>query len=139
MKRKALLKYLRKHGCFLKREGASHSLWSNPNTGEVEAVPRHTEIADRLAAADPEPGTDLAAEVVAPAEGDVQSELLVEQDLPYRPDSVAAQQPQPDHQHPGDRAAPKGDFQRRTYAFGRRLRGTRGTRSVRRSARPGRS
>jgi mRNA interferase HicA len=49
MKRTALLRHLRKHGCFLKREGSAHSLWSNPNTGEVEAVPRHTEIADRLA------------------------------------------------------------------------------------------
>ncbi len=49
MKRNALLKHLRKHGCVLKREGAAHSLWSNPNTGAVETVPRHTEIADRLA------------------------------------------------------------------------------------------
>lgn len=30
-------------GCYLKREGASHSLWINPKTGVVEAVPRHTE------------------------------------------------------------------------------------------------
>ena len=49
MKRSALLKHLRKHGCFLKREGSAHSLWTNPNTGAVEAVPRHIEIADRLA------------------------------------------------------------------------------------------
>jgi len=49
MKRNALLKHLRKNGCFLKREGRSHSLWSNPKTGAVEAVPRHTEIPDRLA------------------------------------------------------------------------------------------
>lgn len=49
MKRTALLRHLRKHGCFLKREGAAHSLWCNPNTGDVEAVPRHTEIADGLA------------------------------------------------------------------------------------------
>lgn len=49
MKRSALLKHLRKHGCFLKREGSAHSLWTNPNTGVVEAVPRHIEIADRLA------------------------------------------------------------------------------------------
>jgi len=49
MKRNALLKHLRKHGCTLKREGSSHSLWLNPNTGEVEAVPRHTEIPNRLA------------------------------------------------------------------------------------------
>ena len=49
MKRNALLKHLRKHGCILKREGSAHSLWLNPNTGEVEAVPRHTEIPNRLA------------------------------------------------------------------------------------------
>ena len=49
MKRSALLKHLRKHGCFLKREGSAHSLWTNPNTGAVEAVPRHIEITDRLA------------------------------------------------------------------------------------------
>lgn len=49
MKRNALLKHLRKHGCTLKREGSAHSLWLNPNTGEVEAVPRHTEIPNRLA------------------------------------------------------------------------------------------
>ena len=49
MKRSHLLRQLRKHGCHLKREGASHSLWTNPTTGVVEAVPRHTEIPDRLA------------------------------------------------------------------------------------------
>lgn len=49
MKRQALLKHLRRHGCYLKREGAAHSLWTNPRTGHVEAIPRHTEIADRLA------------------------------------------------------------------------------------------
>ncbi|MEL7362016.1 MAG: type II toxin-antitoxin system HicA family toxin [Bacteroidota bacterium] len=49
MKQRALLKHLRKHGCILKREGRSHSLWMNPRTGEVEAVPRHTEVANILA------------------------------------------------------------------------------------------
>jgi len=49
MKREALLKALRKSGCFLKREGSSHSLWCNPQTGHIEAVPRHTEIPERLA------------------------------------------------------------------------------------------
>ena len=33
----------------LKREGTSHSLWCNPQTGHVEAVPRHTEIPNLLA------------------------------------------------------------------------------------------
>ncbi len=49
MKRTALLRHLRKHGCVLKREGRSHSLWTSPATGEVEAVPRHVEISDKLA------------------------------------------------------------------------------------------
>jgi mRNA interferase HicA len=33
----------------LKREGGSHSLWTNPATGAVEAIPRHTEIPNILA------------------------------------------------------------------------------------------
>ena len=48
MKRNSLLRHLRKHGCILKREGRSHTLWMNPVTGEVEAIPRHTEIPDVL-------------------------------------------------------------------------------------------
>jgi mRNA interferase HicA len=40
------LRHLRQHGCHLKREGRSHSLWINPATGAVEAVPQHTEIHD---------------------------------------------------------------------------------------------
>jgi mRNA interferase HicA len=48
MKRSALLQHLRKHGCVLKREGSSHSLWINPANGAVEAVPRHTEISNNL-------------------------------------------------------------------------------------------
>jgi mRNA interferase HicA len=46
MKRSSLLQHLRRHGCVLKREGAAHSLWTNPATGAVEAIPRHTEIAN---------------------------------------------------------------------------------------------
>ena len=49
MKRNALLRHLRKHGCYLKREGRSPSLWTNPETGKTETVPRHTEIPDLLA------------------------------------------------------------------------------------------
>lgn len=48
MKRSALLKHLRRNGCYLKREGASHSLWCNPRTGWIEAVSRHTEVPNRL-------------------------------------------------------------------------------------------
>jgi len=49
MKREALLKHLRKYGCYLKREGRSHSLWCNPANGKVEAVPHHVEIPNKLA------------------------------------------------------------------------------------------
>jgi len=36
-------------GCYLKREGAAHSLCINPPTGVVEAVPRHSEVKEPLA------------------------------------------------------------------------------------------
>ena len=49
MKRRDLERKLRMAGCYLKREGASHSLWINPNNGVVEAVPRHKEIKEPLA------------------------------------------------------------------------------------------
>jgi mRNA interferase HicA len=49
MKRNDLLRHLRKNGCYLKREGGEHSLWCNPETGELQAVPRHTEIPNLLA------------------------------------------------------------------------------------------
>jgi predicted RNA binding protein YcfA (HicA-like mRNA interferase family) len=49
MKRIDLEKQLRMVGCFLKREGDSHSLWMNPNTGVAESVPRHKEIKEPLA------------------------------------------------------------------------------------------
>ncbi|MFP4166885.1 MAG: type II toxin-antitoxin system HicA family toxin [Opitutales bacterium] len=44
MKRTALLVHLTAHGCLLAREGGSHSIWKNPQTGEIQAVPRHKEI-----------------------------------------------------------------------------------------------
>jgi mRNA interferase HicA len=49
VKREALLRHLRRHGCVLKREGGSHSLWVNPANGAMEAIPRHVEIPDVLA------------------------------------------------------------------------------------------
>jgi len=49
MKRKELEKRLRIAGCYLKREGSSHSLWMNPKTGTIEAVPRHNDIKEPLA------------------------------------------------------------------------------------------
>jgi hypothetical protein len=49
VKRSSLLAHLRRYGCYLKREGRAHSLWANPQTGHVEAVPRHVEIGNNLA------------------------------------------------------------------------------------------
>jgi hypothetical protein len=49
VKRSSLLRHLRTHGCILKREGSSHSLWTNPANGAVEALPRHAEIGNNLA------------------------------------------------------------------------------------------
>ena len=49
MKRKDLERRLRIAGCFLKREGGSHSIWINPKNGVTETVPRHGEIKEALA------------------------------------------------------------------------------------------
>jgi predicted RNA binding protein YcfA (HicA-like mRNA interferase family) len=49
MKRRDLERRLRLAGCYLKREGSAHSLWMNPNTGVMEAVPRHSEVKEPLA------------------------------------------------------------------------------------------
>lgn len=49
MKRRDLERRLRMAGCYLKREGSSHSLWINPKNGVVEALPRHIEIKEPLA------------------------------------------------------------------------------------------
>ena len=49
MKLRDLERKLRIAGCYLKRECGSHSLWINPKTGIIEAVPRHNEIKEPLA------------------------------------------------------------------------------------------
>jgi predicted RNA binding protein YcfA (HicA-like mRNA interferase family) len=49
MKRKELIRHLEAHGCPLKREGSSHSIYWNSKTGRREPVPRHSEIPDLLA------------------------------------------------------------------------------------------
>lgn len=48
MKRGDLIRHLRRHGCYLKREGRAHSLWCNPATGAVESIPRHSEVPNHL-------------------------------------------------------------------------------------------
>jgi predicted RNA binding protein YcfA (HicA-like mRNA interferase family) len=49
MKRRDLEKKLRIAGCYLKRQGGSHSIWINPRTGVTETVPRHAEVKEQLA------------------------------------------------------------------------------------------
>jgi predicted RNA binding protein YcfA (HicA-like mRNA interferase family) len=49
MKRIDLLRYLKKNGCVLVREGAKHSLFFNASTGKSSTIPRHAEINDFLA------------------------------------------------------------------------------------------
>ena len=49
MKRRALLAHLQNQGCVSVREGGSHSIWSNPQTGRKEAIPRHSDIKKHLA------------------------------------------------------------------------------------------
>ena len=49
MKRRDLERRPRIAGCYLKREGAAHSIWLNPKTGVTETVPRHNEIKENLA------------------------------------------------------------------------------------------
>ena len=39
-------RHLRSHGCVLAREGAGHTIWSNPAIRKIASVPRHREIKD---------------------------------------------------------------------------------------------
>jgi len=49
MKRREPVRHMEAHGCHLLREGASHSIYTNPSNGAREAVPRHAEIKQHLA------------------------------------------------------------------------------------------
>lgn len=49
MKRRDLVKLLEENGWYLKRNGASHDLYTNGD--KVESIPRHTEINEKLAKA----------------------------------------------------------------------------------------
>lgn len=48
MKRREFIRELVSAGCYLKRPGKKHDLYSNPNTGRSAPVPRHTEIKNSL-------------------------------------------------------------------------------------------
>jgi predicted RNA binding protein YcfA (HicA-like mRNA interferase family) len=41
MKASELIQLARKHGCRIKRHGADHDIWINPNTGGIAPIPRH--------------------------------------------------------------------------------------------------
>jgi mRNA interferase HicA len=49
VKRHDLIAHLRRHGCVLIREGGKHSWWGNPANGRRTAVPRHSEIREKMA------------------------------------------------------------------------------------------
>jgi mRNA interferase HicA len=49
MRRNALIKHLKRYGCELFREGAKHSIYWNPTNQRTSSIPRHNEIADKLA------------------------------------------------------------------------------------------
>ena len=49
MKRRDLIKILEKNGWKLKREGANHTVYTKD--GNIEMVPRHREINEKLAKA----------------------------------------------------------------------------------------
>ena len=49
MKRRELVRHMEAGGCFCARDTGPHSIWKNPATGEIQPVPRHTEIDSHLA------------------------------------------------------------------------------------------
>ena len=49
MKRRDLIKHIEQQGCEFVREGAKHTVYWNPATGQTSTVPRHSEIVDLLA------------------------------------------------------------------------------------------
>ena len=49
MKRIALIRHLKRHGCELLREGSNHSVLVNRAARKSSSIPRHREINDFLA------------------------------------------------------------------------------------------
>ncbi len=48
MKRGGFIRELRNAGCYLKRHGKKHDIYTNPKNGKKAPVPRHTEIKESL-------------------------------------------------------------------------------------------
>ena len=47
MKRRDFEQHLLRHDCYLRREGGSHTIYTNARNGQSAAVPRHKEIKTR--------------------------------------------------------------------------------------------
>ena len=43
VKRRDLISHLERHGCYVRREGGSHTVYESP-TGQIAAVPRHSDV-----------------------------------------------------------------------------------------------
>ena len=48
MKREKVLKYFRQYGCEIYREGKKHSIIINRTNDKITALPRHSDINDKL-------------------------------------------------------------------------------------------
>jgi len=48
MKRNKIIKHLTENGCIWDREGSNHTIYYNPRSNKVSAVPRHNEIDNNL-------------------------------------------------------------------------------------------
>ena len=49
MKRKEFIRKLKRDGCVFLRPGSRHDIYLNPQTGQKQPVPRHSEIDNDLA------------------------------------------------------------------------------------------
>ena len=49
MKRKELIKQLVMSGCVLLRHGSRYDVYMNPQNGQKQPVPRHSEVDEQLA------------------------------------------------------------------------------------------
>jgi hypothetical protein len=49
VKRRQLEQHLKKHDCYLDREGGEHSWWAAPGGKPLTAIPRHRELNYKLA------------------------------------------------------------------------------------------
>ncbi|MCL4705791.1 type II toxin-antitoxin system HicA family toxin [bacterium] len=48
MKRRDFIRELVNAGCYLKRHGGNHDIYTNPKNGRSAPIPRHTEIKESL-------------------------------------------------------------------------------------------